>query len=132
MHPKVMFFDAPTSALDPELVGGVLNAMRGLARTGMTMIVVTHEARFAEDVADRIVFMADGVVVEHGQPAEIIHNCRYERTKAFMQRIAGVNGHQPVRSPPSGCRGAAGFLRSTRTTAFVHVVVFLFDAKVMA
>jgi ABC-type polar amino acid transport system ATPase subunit len=62
--------------------------MRDLARTGMTMIVVTHEARFAEDVADRIVFMADGVVVEHGQPAEIIHNPRHERTKAFMQRTA--------------------------------------------
>jgi polar amino acid transport system ATP-binding protein len=62
--------------------------MRDLALTGMTMIVVTHAVRFAEDVADRIVFMADGVVVEHGQPAEIIPNPHHERTKAFMQRIA--------------------------------------------
>jgi polar amino acid transport system ATP-binding protein len=87
MNPKVMLFDEPTSALDPELVGDVLATMRDLAREGMTMIIVTHEARFAGEVGDRIVFMADGVVVEEGPPAQIFGNPQHERTKAFVRRV---------------------------------------------
>jgi polar amino acid transport system ATP-binding protein len=87
MNPKVMLFDEPTSALDPELVGEVLATMRDLARDGMTMIIVTHEAKFAEEVGDRVVFMADGVVVEEGPPAQIFGRPQHERTKAFVRRL---------------------------------------------
>jgi polar amino acid transport system ATP-binding protein len=87
MDPKLMLFDEPTSALDPELVGEVLTVMRELAKQGMTMIVVTHEMGFARDVADRVVFMDDGVVVEEGAPAEVIDNPQHERTKTFLSRI---------------------------------------------
>jgi polar amino acid transport system ATP-binding protein len=85
--PKLMLFDEPTSALDPELVGDVLDAMRALARDGMTMIVVTHEMGFAREVADTVVFMDDGVVVESGPPAEILRAPRNERTKAFLSKV---------------------------------------------
>jgi polar amino acid transport system ATP-binding protein len=84
MDPKLMMFDEPTSALDPELVKEVLDVMRTLAREGMTMIVVTHELGFARDVADRIVFMDDGVIVEEGTPSEVLENAREERTKRFL------------------------------------------------
>jgi polar amino acid transport system ATP-binding protein len=84
MNPKLMLFDEPTSALDPELVKEVLDAMRDLARVGMTMIVVTHELGFARDVADRVVFMDDGVIVEQGPPGELLDNPREERTKRFL------------------------------------------------
>ena len=87
MDPKLMLFDEPTSALDPELVGEVLKVMRELAEQGMTMIVVTHEMGFAREVADRVVFMDAGVVVEEGAPGEIINNPQHERTKAFLSRI---------------------------------------------
>jgi polar amino acid transport system ATP-binding protein len=87
MRPEVMLFDEPTSALDPELVGEVLATMRELANDGMTMVVVTHEARFAAEVGDRIVFMADGVVVEQGTPAEIFDRPQHERTRAFVRRV---------------------------------------------
>ncbi|GAA2911983.1 arginine ABC transporter ATP-binding protein [Actinoplanes cyaneus] len=87
MRPKVMLFDEPTSALDPELVGEVLEVMKGLARDGMTMIVVTHEIGFAREVADEVVFMDGGVVVEKGPPAEIIANPQQERTKAFLSKV---------------------------------------------
>jgi polar amino acid transport system ATP-binding protein len=87
MDPKLMLFDEPTSALDPELVGEVLTVMRELAQQGMTMIVVTHEMGFAREVADRVVFMDAGVVVEEGDPAEIIDNPQHERTKTFLSRI---------------------------------------------
>jgi polar amino acid transport system ATP-binding protein len=87
MRPKVMLFDEPTSALDPELVGEVLEVMKGLARDGMTMVVVTHEIGFAREVADEVVFMDDGVVVEKGVPAEIIANPQQERTKAFLSKV---------------------------------------------
>ena len=87
MDPKLMLFDEPTSALDPELVGDVLDVMRELAGGGMTMIVVTHEMGFAREVADRIVFMDGGVVVEQGPPDDIINNPRHERTKTFLSRI---------------------------------------------
>ncbi|GIF05822.1 amino acid ABC transporter ATP-binding protein [Actinoplanes siamensis] len=87
MRPKVMLFDEPTSALDPELVGEVLEVMKGLARDGMTMIVVTHEIGFAREVADEVVFMDGGVVVEKGPPGEVIANPRQERTKAFLSKV---------------------------------------------
>ncbi|WP_308797866.1 amino acid ABC transporter ATP-binding protein [Agromyces silvae] len=87
MKPKLMLFDEPTSALDPELVGEVLAVMRELARDGMTMVVVTHEMGFAREAADRIVFMADGSVVETGEPAQIFDDPREERTRAFVSSI---------------------------------------------
>lgn len=86
MDPVLMLFDEPTSALDPELVGEVLSVIRDLARTGMTMVVVTHEIAFARDVADRIIFMSGGVVVEEGPPSAVISNPKHERTRAFLAR----------------------------------------------
>jgi len=87
VNPDVILFDEPTSALDPELTGEVLAVMKQLAREGITMVVVTHEMSFARDVANHIVFMADGVVVEEGPPEEIFTNPREERTKQFLSRI---------------------------------------------
>jgi polar amino acid transport system ATP-binding protein len=87
MKPKLILFDEPTSALDPELVGEVLAVMRKLADDGMTMLIVTHELGFARDVSDQVVFMADGVVVESGSPAEVIGNPRHERTRTFLRRV---------------------------------------------
>jgi ABC-type polar amino acid transport system ATPase subunit len=87
MDPKLMLFDEPTSALDPELVGEVLDVMKGLASSGMTMIVVTHEMGFAREVADMLVFMDGGVVVEAGDPREVLANPRHERTKAFLSKV---------------------------------------------
>ena len=87
MDPKLMLFDEPTSALDPELVGEVLRVMRDLAEGGMTMIVVTHEMGFAREVADHVVFMDGGVVVEQGTPLECITRPKHERTKAFLRRV---------------------------------------------
>ncbi|MEU0542011.1 amino acid ABC transporter ATP-binding protein [Nocardia sp. NPDC005978] len=87
MDPKLMLFDEPTSALDPELVGEVLGVMRELAASGMTMVVVTHEMGFAREVADQLAFMDGGVVVEAGDPRELLANPRHERTKAFLSRI---------------------------------------------
>jgi polar amino acid transport system permease protein len=87
MSPRVMLFDEPTSALDPELVGDVLNVIRRLAEAGMTMIVVTHEVKFARDVADRIVFMDGGVIVEEGPPGAVLDNPRQERTKQFLRTV---------------------------------------------
>lgn len=87
MQPKIMLFDEPTSALDPELVGEVLNVMKKLAEEGMTMICVTHEMGFAREVADRIVFMADGVIAEDSSPDEMFNNPKNPRTKQFLQSI---------------------------------------------
>jgi ABC-type polar amino acid transport system ATPase subunit len=87
LEPKVMLFDEPTSALDPELVGGVLAVMRELRESGMTMVVVSHEMGFARAAADRVVFMADGAVVEQGTPADIFEAPRHERTRAFIGQI---------------------------------------------
>ncbi len=87
MGPDLMLFDEPTSALDPELVGEVLAVMRALALGGMTMVVVTHEMGFARDVADRVVFMDDGAVVEAGPPAELLVEPRVARTREFLQRV---------------------------------------------
>ena len=86
MNPDVMLFDEPTSALDPEMVGEVLNVMKQLAKEGMTMIVVTHEMGFARDVADRVIFMADGSIIEEGTPEEIFSNPKNDRTKDFLKR----------------------------------------------
>lgn len=87
MAPKLMLFDEPTSALDPELVGDVLTTMRDLARDGTTMIVVTHEIGFARDVADRVIFMEDGRIVEDGPPEVVCANPKSERTRAFLSRV---------------------------------------------
>lgn len=87
MGPSLMLFDEPTSALDPELVGEVLEVMRSLAREGMTMIVVTHEVGFAREVADRVVFMDGGVVVEEGTPQDVLTRPQNERTKSFLARV---------------------------------------------
>ncbi|MFD7163244.1 MULTISPECIES: amino acid ABC transporter ATP-binding protein [Streptomyces] len=87
MQPKLMLFDEPTSALDPELVGDVLDVMRGLAEDGMTMIVVTHEMGFAREVGDSLVFMDDGVVVEAGNPRDVLTNPQHDRTKSFLSKV---------------------------------------------
>ena len=87
MQPEIMLFDEPTSALDPELVGEVLGVMQSLAKEGMTMICVTHEMGFAREVADRVVFMYDGMILEEGHPDDIFSNPKEERTKAFLQSV---------------------------------------------
>jgi polar amino acid transport system ATP-binding protein len=87
MNPKLMLFDEPTSALDPELVGEVLGVMKKLAQEGMTMVVVTHEMGFAREVADQLVFMDGGVVVEHGPPRDVLSKPQHERTKAFLSKV---------------------------------------------
>jgi polar amino acid transport system ATP-binding protein len=87
MQPKLMLFDEPTSALDPELVGEVLDVMRLLVRDGMTMAVVTHEIGFAREVGDTLVFMDGGVIVESGNPREVLANPRHERTRAFLSKV---------------------------------------------
>ena len=87
MNPKVILFDEPTSALDPEMVGEVLEVMKKLAKSGITMIVVTHEMGFAKEVADEIIFMDQGVILEQGAPEQIFDNPQFERTKEFLKRI---------------------------------------------
>ncbi|MCV7217925.1 amino acid ABC transporter ATP-binding protein [Mycobacterium crocinum] len=87
MEPKLMLFDEPTSALDPELVGEVLGVMKKLASQGMTMVVVTHEMGFAREVADELVFMDGGVIVESGPPREVLSNPQHDRTKAFLSKV---------------------------------------------
>ena len=87
MEPKIMLFDEPTSALDPELVGEVLNVMKDLAKQGMTMICVTHEMGFAREVADRVVFMYDGVILEEGTPAEMFENPKTDKAKQFLNSV---------------------------------------------
>ena len=87
MEPKMMLFDEPTSALDPELVGDVLNVMKELAEEGMTMLVVTHEMGFAREVADHVVFMYDGAILEEGSPKEIFTNPKHDRTRQFLQSV---------------------------------------------
>ncbi len=87
MNPKVMLFDEPTSALDPELVGEVLSVMKDLAKEGMTMIVVTHEMGFAREVADRVIFIDEGVIMEEGPPGDVFKNPKSERLKAFLGEV---------------------------------------------
>ncbi|GGQ58257.1 amino acid ABC transporter ATP-binding protein [Streptomyces flaveolus] len=107
MGPEVMLFDEPTSALDPELVGDVLAVMRMLARDGMTMMVVTHEMTFAREVADRVVFMDGGVIVEDGAPEQVISHPRHERTRHFLSRLldpamADVEGETSEQTDEAG------------------------------
>ena len=90
MNPDVMLFDEPTSALDPEMVGEVLDVMKELANEGMTMVVVTHEMGFAREVADRVMFMYDGVIAEQGTPEEIFKNPQNPRTQQFLQSVLNL------------------------------------------
>ncbi len=87
MNPKIMLFDEPTSALDPELVGEVLQVMKELAEEGMTMVIVTHEMNFARDVADRVIFMDDGKIVEEAPPAQFFSAPSHERAKQFLRNV---------------------------------------------
>ena len=88
MNPKMLFFDEPTSALDPEITAGILKVLRELAQEKMTMVIVTHEFAFARKVADRVIFMDSGVIVEQGKPEDVIDNPDNERTKAFLQKLS--------------------------------------------
>ncbi len=87
MEPDVMLFDEPTSALDPEMVGEVLDVIKELAKTGMTCIIVTHEMRFAEEISDRVLFIADGNILEEGTPAEVFHNPKHPRLQDFLRKV---------------------------------------------
>jgi ABC-type polar amino acid transport system ATPase subunit len=87
IEPKAMLFDEATSALDPELIGEVLNVIRDLAKEGMTMVIVTHEMKFADEVGDRVIFMDGGVIVEEGPPKELLHNPKHNRTREFLQKV---------------------------------------------
>jgi len=87
MEPEIMLFDEPTSALDPEMVGEVLQVMKALAKEGMTMVIVTHEMGFAREVADRVIFMDDGYIIEQGLPEELFSNPKEERTKSFLSKV---------------------------------------------
>ena len=88
MNPKILFFDEPTSALDPELTGEILKVIKDLAKEHMTMVIVTHEMSFARDVSDHVIFMDGGVIVEQGNPNDIINNPQQERTKLFLSRLS--------------------------------------------
>ena len=88
MNPNMLFFDEPTSALDPEITAGILKVLRELAQEKMTMVIVTHEIAFARKVADRVIFMDSGVIVEQGKPEDVIDNPDNERTKAFLQKLS--------------------------------------------
>ena len=87
MEPRLMLFDEPTSALDPEMIGEVLDAMRELAREGMTMVIVTHEMTFAREVADRVIYIHEGEIVEQGTPEAVFDNPQNERTQSFLARV---------------------------------------------
>ena len=87
MEPDVLLFDEPTSALDPEMVGEVLDLMRDLAKDGMTMVVVTHEMGFAREVADRVVFMSEGAIIEEGSPADLFDHPQSERLQSFLAKV---------------------------------------------
>ena len=86
-NPQILFFDEPTSALDPELTGEILKVIRELAAMQMTMVIVTHEIEFAKNVSDRVIFMADGVIVEQGPPQQVIQNPQQERTRTFLANL---------------------------------------------
>ena len=92
MNPKIMLFDEPTSALDPEMIKEVLDVMVELAKSGMTMLVVTHEMGFARDVADRVVVLGEGHIVEQGSPSKIFSNPKHEQTKALIERYRSAEG----------------------------------------
>jgi len=96
MHPKVLLFDEPTSALDPQLIGEVLEVMKKLADMGMTMVVVTHEISFARDVADHVIFIDQGLILEEGPPKEILTNPKNERTRQFLKRVLQEENLPPI------------------------------------
>jgi len=96
MHPKVLLFDEPTSALDPQLIGEVLEVMKKLADMGMTMVVVTHEISFARDVADHVIFIDQGLILEEGPPKEILTNPKNERTRQFLKRVLQEENLPPL------------------------------------
>ena len=96
MNPEVILFDEPTSALDPELVGEVLSTIRQVAKTGVTMIIVTHEIAFAREIATRVIFMEGGHIVEQGPPSEVLVNPKEERTKQFLSRITNPSGTEEL------------------------------------
>lgn len=102
MDPELMLFDEPTSALDPELVGDVLAVMRSLAQEGMTMLVVTHEMSFAREVADRVVFMDDGMIVEEGTPERVVGDPQHERTRTFLARVLDPAAAEVGEVPDTG------------------------------
>ena len=106
MDPELMLFDEPTSALDPELVGEVLAVMKGLAAEGMTMMIVTHEMGFAREVADRVVFMDGGYIVEDGHPSKVIGDPQNERTKSFLHRVLNPMVIEPQDMHPDGLHDA--------------------------
>ncbi|MDI9489260.1 MAG: ATP-binding cassette domain-containing protein, partial [Bacillota bacterium] len=88
LNPKILFFDEPTSALDPELTGEILKVIKNLAKEKMTMVIVTHEMAFAKEVADKVIFMDNGVIIEQGTPGEVFSNTKNQRTKEFLQRYS--------------------------------------------
>ena len=102
MNPRIMIFDEPTSALDPELVGEVLDVMTRLARSGMTMIVITHEMGFAREVSDRTIFMDEGVIIERASPAELFSNPKHARTKQFLQRTLRRGNRNDMEATTNG------------------------------
>ena len=102
MNPHVMLFDEVTSALDPELVGEVLVVMRDLARTGMTMMVVTHEMQFAREVGDRLVFMDEGRIVEEGKPRDVLDHPSQERTRRFLRRTTLLTSLEELETDEGG------------------------------
>ncbi|MPN13083.1 Glutamine transport ATP-binding protein GlnQ [bioreactor metagenome] len=102
VNPKIMLFDEPTSALDPELVGEVLDVIAGLAESGMTMMIITHEMFFAREVSNRVVFMADGGIVEQGKPADVLMRPQIARTQLFLQRILAHFGENLTHAPAGG------------------------------
>ena len=87
LNPRILLFDEPTSALDPELTGEILRVIKDLAQKKMTMVIVTHEIEFARNVADRIIFMADGIIMEDGNPEKVLDNPKHQRTKEFLSKL---------------------------------------------
>ena len=120
MDPELMLFDEPTSALDPELVGDVLSVMRDLAAGGMTMMVVTHEMAFAREVADRVIFMDGGVIVEQGPPSEVIGNPKEERTRTFLRRVLDPTHIETPDDEHSPSAAAPSLPPSHRPSLFGH------------
>ena len=99
MEPDIILFDEPTSALDPELIGETLELMKNVAKRGITMLVVTHELSFAQDIADKVIFMDGGVVVEEGTPSEVFSHTREERTKKFLARLLSAKTLKDEEAP---------------------------------
>ena len=119
MNPDIMLFDEPTSALDPEMVGEVLGVMKDLAREGMTMMIVTHEMGFAREVADRVIFMDGGYIVEEGPPEEVFGRPKHERTISFWRRCCNGAPNLPVATVAVWMHVPCGLL-PVRTASYAH------------